>query len=928
MFTLKPWLVIAARISLTVVVVWNVLIPTPANAMSLTKQAELDSSELLMSTSQGTKGSTIKPPLLSVRLPSTFQDISPTGGETPVEADTETPTPEPLITPAARLEKTPVVQETATPSPTIESTAMASNTSIPTQTSTLSVLSPALSVEFFTTPNQVRVGDQVNFAVKIANNSQSSVTGLCFTNILPEGFNFLPGKSKNFTFDEKSRELKWQADQGMNLPAGERLTLEYTVVIIASSVEDVQLIDTAIISADGLAESFDIETRLMLAGPGTSLATLDSTGGDAMGLNGRVKLHFAEKVLNAQEVISIEDLSKDIPGTTDDEPWLIFELGLNTLKTDAAQSLISTAVKSDSNATLVIASQETPTPVPLAEPTSQENDKVVPLESIEAEFEEPVELSVSLDGLTDLSTLGADVAPFLVTLDEDSDIWVRIPLKSIDREANTISAELTHFSTWGVGFGPTFPQNGASVLLFNQPYPSLFNGTAQYSIPIWTPPGRNGMQPNLTLSYSSGTADGVLGDIQAPWVGMGWNIDTVEIARKITNGGCSPCGGGSYGYKNEFILLFNGTGYELIKDNSDSKYYHTKPESFLRIVRHNVELGNFEPLTSNTSGEWWEVLGKDGTLWRLGWTPDSEQLAAMRGYPGAATGAWATLGYAGGAHDVVAARWRVDQVLDSTANRMTFTYQEEPQGLPGTNALYDRASYLDQIDYTSHLWQSIAPVYSVVFVRESREYPDYMEDVPGWDVRNEWDNWDSQRLDRIEVKYGSRIIRTYDLTHEVRNYSDDGKTWQTTTLKSVTMSGTAEAGNTVTAPTIEFSYLDQNNRATYSNWQEWAYPRLSAVSNGWEGTTEYFYENDNRPYTSWYNWRVNRVETTDGVSTNRMKTIFSYSSPCYNATAGWCNGSNVGELVGYGQTMATTKDFNGTTTLAVAVHKFITTNPA
>ena len=37
------------------------------------------------------------------------------------------------------------------------------------------------------------------------------------------------------------------------------------------------------------------------------------------------------------------------------------------------------------------------------------------------------------------------------------------------------------------------------------------SGAAQYSIPIWTPPGVNGLQPNLALNYSSTKSDGLLG---------------------------------------------------------------------------------------------------------------------------------------------------------------------------------------------------------------------------------------------------------------------------------------------------------------------------------------------------------------------------------------------------------------------------------
>jgi uncharacterized repeat protein (TIGR01451 family) len=781
-------------------------------------------------------------------------------------------------------------------------------------------------------PNQIKVADQVTFTVKIVNRGLSPATGLRFTNILPEGFNFIPGKNKNFTFDFQTRELTWLADQGTTLPGGESLTLEYTVVVITSKVEAAQIIDAASVSADGLAEPSMVEARLLLTEPETSLTMMTVNNREANGLNGRVKLKFPENALRAQEAVSIRDLNEEPSENTDSTPWLIFELDVRAPANEDGTAPLSAnagiaAVTSEPSVQETVT--PTPTPTGTEEPASPENDQIIPLEPIEAEFEQPVELTVSFDGLVDLAAMGADIAPFLVTLDKESGTWVRIPLKTIDREANTISADLTHFSTWGVGFGPTFPTNGANVLLFNQPYPSLFNGTTQYSMPIWTPPGRNGMQPDITLSYSSGTADGVLGDIQAPWVGMGWNIDSVEIARKITTGGCSPCGGGSYGYKNEFVLLFNGTGYELTVDPNDARIYHTKPESFLVIERHNQLLGNWMPLTDNTSGEWWEVLEKDGTRWRLGWSPDSEQLAAMRGYPGAATGAWATLGYAGYGIDVVAGRWRADQVLDNYSNRMTFTYYEEPMALLGTSAVFDRASYLSQIDYADHLHQPVDAGYSVVFVPESRVYPDYMEDVPAYDVRNEWDNFDTVRLDRIEVKYGSRTVRTYDLTYETRNYSDDGKTWQTTTLKSVRPLGTTEGGGTTAGPFVVFNYEDKNNRATHTGWQEWAYPRLSYVLNGWGGISFYTYEHDGRPDTSWYNWRVNTIDTTDSIHPYPMKTIFAYSAPCYNNVAagptGWCNASNAGELVGYGQTTVITKDFNGTTTLAVELHKFVTT---
>jgi len=110
---------------------------------------------------------------------------------------------------------------------------------------------------------------------------------------------------------------------------------------------------------------------------------------------------------------------------------------------------------------------------------------------------------------------------------------------------------------------------------------------------------------------------------------------------------------------------------------------------------------------------------------------------------------------------------------------------------------------MDTRTYTEHTSGSPAAGYSVVFVREERGGND-MPEAP-----LAWDSWDKDRLQRIEVKYGSEVVRTYDLGYDVRSYSDDGKSWETTTLTSVAISG-----DTTNAPTVTFSYVDKANRAT------------------------------------------------------------------------------------------------------------------
>ena len=58
--------------------------------------------------------------------------------------------------------------------------------------------------------------------------------------------------------------------------------------------------------------------------------------------------------------------------------------------------------------------------------------------------------------------------------------------------------------------------------------PDLFTGRAQTGVPIFVPPGRKNVQPNLNLSYSSSGGSG--------WIGMGWSLDLGFIQRDIKKG--------------------------------------------------------------------------------------------------------------------------------------------------------------------------------------------------------------------------------------------------------------------------------------------------------------------------------------------------------------------------------------------------------
>lgn len=54
--------------------------------------------------------------------------------------------------------------------------------------------------------------------------------------------------------------------------------------------------------------------------------------------------------------------------------------------------------------------------------------------------------------------------------------------------------------------------------------PDLFTGTGNFSVPIAVPSGRNRMQPNLSLGYSTGNGNG--------FFGAGWALGIPGITHK------------------------------------------------------------------------------------------------------------------------------------------------------------------------------------------------------------------------------------------------------------------------------------------------------------------------------------------------------------------------------------------------------------
>ena len=553
-------------------------------------------------------------------------------------------------------------------------------------------------------------------------------------------------------------------------------------------------------------------------------------------------------------------------------------------------------------------------------------------EAASSTFSMSVDLAITLDGVADVNHIPADQVAFVVTYDDQAKVWVKVPINSTDYRTNELIIKTKHLSTWGVGLGDSLPHNGANVLLFDDSHVSIFTGQARFSYPIWTPPGRGGMAPSLSLDYASGTVNGVLGDIQAPWVGMGWSMEGIEIVRKITtdeNG---------YGYEDAFTLALNGTSYQLVQDPVDPARYHTKDASFLYIERHSPALGNLGEGITNQTHEWWEVAATDGTRYYLGRTADSEQRALMDGFSCTVgipcltpNGAYATLGYAGEGADFVALRWRVDEIVDTLGNFETYEYSEE--GEQASFPDFDRASYIEAIHYTGFDdgggGQDLDPAFTVLFVAGDRQ-----GDNPQGET-HVWDNYDSKLLDKIQICYGDCdtgiVIRTYDLGYSYHTVPSADGTLVLDSIRTYSDGFTDPFNSEVTvpatvAPDVTFEYDD------LANWKEedpatekWPYPRLAEVRNGYGGSLAYTYDHDSRGDNYWYNYGVRRTLTSDGLG---VASIQRYAYDAADAVyEGVGQDEIAGAIIGYKVVILRSFDFDDNTVLTSQKYAFDTEEP-
>src|SRR5215470_13832054 len=138
----------------------------------------------------------------------------------------------------------------------------------------------------------------------------------------------------------------------------------------------------------------------------------------------------------------------------------------------------------------------------------------------------------------------------------------------------------------------TLPQGGGAMQGIGEKFsPNPQTGTGNFTIPITVPAGRNGLAPQLSLSYSSGSGNGPFG--------LGWDLGLPGITRKTSKG--TPLYNDA---KDTFILSGAEDLVPVEQIDATTTRYKPRTEGLFALIYHHKEPAGLD---------YWEVKSKDGS---------------------------------------------------------------------------------------------------------------------------------------------------------------------------------------------------------------------------------------------------------------------------------------------------------------------------
>ncbi|HLQ24523.1 MAG TPA: SpvB/TcaC N-terminal domain-containing protein, partial [Acidiferrobacterales bacterium] len=335
--------------------------------------------------------------------------------------------------------------------------------------------------------------------------------------------------------------------------------------------------------------------------------------------------------------------------------------------------------------------------------------------------------------------------------DDQAGRWIALDGITVDKTNKVINSVTNHFTDMinatvtvpdhpnPTSFNPTSMKDikvadpGAQINLIEAPRANN-TGDARTSYPIEVPPGRQGLQPQLAVQYSSAGGNG--------WMGMGWDVPMQAITID-TRWGVPRYDAGleteTYMVSGEQLTPLAHRG-DLVA-RTPEKVFHTRVEGqFRRIVRHGTGPSNYN----------WEVTDKNGVKYLYGATdPATETLVDSTGN---------------------VFLWALCQIRDPNGNFVRFHYAavSDPGVLggsvPGSNI------YLQKVTYTgSGITEG---PYTVSFLRDRDLTEPRRADVQ-IDARGGFKRVTADLLRKVEVSLAGQLIRRYEFGYNENPYGDN-----------------------------------------------------------------------------------------------------------------------------------------------------------
>jgi len=366
-----------------------------------------------------------------------------------------------------------------------------------------------------------------------------------------------------------------------------------------------------------------------------------------------------------------------------------------------------------------------------------------------------------------------DVTTFY--FDDQAGRWIALPRVSVDKTNKVINSTTDHFTDMinavvtvpdhpqTVSFNPTSMKDikaadpGAQVNLIEPPRANN-TGDARLTYPIEVPPGRQGLQPQLAVSYSSSGGNG--------WMGMGWDVPMQAIVVD-TRWGVPRYDANSetetYMMSGEMLTPVAHRGALAPRNATGDKVFHARVEGqFKRIVRHGQTPSTYT----------WEVTDKNGVRYLYGATdPASETLVD-------------------GNNNIFL--WALCQVIDPNGNFVRYHYTKivDPGVLPPPGRIPVAGSniYLTNVTYTGNA--GIEGPYSVALLRDRDLLESRRGDVQ-IDARGGFKRVTADLLRRVDVSLSGQLIRRYEFKYNENPYGDNrpSTAFNKTLLSSISQFG-------------------------------------------------------------------------------------------------------------------------------------------